>query len=333
MPPRRIRQGSGDLSYPMVYNALKEKSMERMLGVKVYDSSFCTDRYLDSLQQVGFNTVFLGRGALNQTVADNLNRRGLFWNIVEPVFLVTEDEQCALATQINGSPAEDDWVRFACPTDSEHLDHVRKRIESDILQFNPPGVSLDFLRFFQFWEMTDPLADPRNLARTCYCERCKKQAKSFISESLWRRGLVTGTAIELSSLARSFKDNLRIGIHAVPWTRSLFDGAREEVIGQSFSSLSEVADYLTPMAYHHMMHMQPSYIKELISDMADEGCKHIVPSIQSKEAYRTDAMSASEFKEALKLALQNPSEGVLIYKWEDLCQDKERLEIVKEAIS
>ena len=317
----------------MVYNACKERSMDRMLGVKVYDSSFCTERHLDCLQKLGFNTVFLGRGALSESVTDNLNSRGLFWNIVEPVFLITDDEQCALATRNDGSEAADDWVRFACPTDSEHLDHVRKRIEADILKYNPPGVSLDFLRFFQFWEMTDPISDPRHLPRTCYCERCRSEAKSFVSEALWRQALVTGTAIELSSLARSFKENLRIGIHAVPWTRSLFDGAREEVIGQSFSALSEVADYLTPMAYHHMMHMPTSYIKELISDMADEGCRHIVPSIQSKEAYRTDVMSASEFKAALDLALEGPSEGVLIYKWEDLCQDKERLEIVKSAIS
>ena len=307
--------------------------MDRMLGVKVYDSSFCTDRYLDCLQELGFNTVFLGRGALSREACENLTGRGLFWNIVEPVFLVTEDEECTLATKKDGSPAEDDWVRFACPTDYSHLNSVRKRIETDIATFNPPGISLDFLRFFQFWEMTEPLANPRNLPRTCYCDRCKRQAKTFGTEALWRQALVTGTAIELSSLARACKNELRIGIHAVPWTRGLFDGARGEVIGQNFSSLATIADYLTPMAYHHMMHMPVSYISELLSDMKDEGCSHIVPSIQSKEAYRKDSLPVKEFGKALELALQKPSEGVLIYKWEDLCQDKERMEIAKATIS
>jgi len=301
--------------------------MSEVLGVKVYDPRFCTESYLDLMQESGINTVFLGRGALSETLCKELTQRGLFWNIVEPVFLVTDDATKTLATTQDGNEASDDWVRFACPTDTEHLERVQARIKDDIKKYNPPGVSFDFIRFFQFWEMTMPSADPKALPRTCYCSRCIKEASRFASETDWRKSLITATAKNLASLARKEKPNVRIGIHAVPWTRSLFDGSRESVIGQDFSALASLCDYLTPMAYHHMMHMDVSYIKDILSDMTDEGCHNIVMSIQSKEAYRTDIMDAEEYEKALKLALK--SDGVLIYKWEDLCADKKRLGITK----
>lgn len=303
--------------------------MNKVFGVKVYDPRFCTESYLNLMQDTGINTVFLGRGALSRELCEKLTQKGLFWNIVEPVFLVTEDESSILATKEDGSPASDDWVRFACPTDNEHLARVQSRIKDDIRKYNPPGVSFDFIRFFQFWEMTSPLADPKKLPRTCYCARCRSEASRFAGEKEWRKSLITETAKTLSSLARKEKPSVRIGIHAVPWTRSLFDGSREKVIGQDFSALAAFCDYLTPMAYHHMMHMDVSYIRDLLSDMAEEGCKHIVTSVQSKEAYRTDTMDEKEYEKALKYALGPGSEGVLIYKWEDLCTDKKRLGITK----
>ena len=301
--------------------------MNKVLGVKVYDPGFCTESYLDLMQDTGINTVFLGRGALRETLCEELSQRGLFWNIVEPVFLITDDKTKILATTQDGNVASDDWVRFACPTDKEHLSRVQTRIKDDIRKFNPPGVSFDFIRFFQFWEMTMPSADPKKLPRTCYCSRCQKEAAKFAGEKEWRKSLITETAKNLASLAKEEKPEVRIGIHAVPWTRSLFDGSRESVIGQDFSALAPLCDYLTPMAYHHMMHMDTSYIKSLLSDMTDEGCRHIVMSIQSKEAYRTDAMDSEEYEKALKIALE--SDGVLIYKWEDLCADKKRLGMTK----
>ena len=135
--------------------------MNRLYGVKLYDPRFCTSRTVDLLQEAGFNTVYLGRDALVPAFTEELSSRGLFWNIVEPVFLASEGED--LAVLEDGSLASDDWVRFVCPTDAVHLNDIRWRIASDIRTLNPPGVSLDFLRFFQFWEMTSPSAEAKSL--------------------------------------------------------------------------------------------------------------------------------------------------------------------------
>ena len=246
------------------------------------------------------------------------------------MFLASEGE--ALATLEDGSPAADSWVRFACPTDAEHLMRVRQRILSDLRTFSPPGISLDFIRFFQFWEMTVPGADPAKLPGTCFCPRCRDQRKLTDHPEFWRQNIVEQTAMVLCAEARLEKAPLRIGIHCVPWKSDLYDGAITRVIGQNFGNLSEIGDYLTPMVYHHMMHREPSYITEFVQDMASRGCNEILPSIQVKQGYRTDVMEPEEFGEALGRALEGPSMGVLLYKWEDLADDPVRLDIVRSAL-
>lgn len=306
--------------------------MDRYYGVKLYDRAYCNGRNLDLMEECGFNTVFLGRGALDKAFTEELTRRGFFWNIVEPVFLLQPDEPYALATLGDGKPAHDDWVRFACPTDGEHLDSVRRRITDDIRTYDPPGVSLDFIRFFQFWETTGPHAMARELPQSCFCPRCTEQQKAFPTLGEWRRKLIGKTAADLCATARGEKRTVRIGIHCVPWTRNLFDGAIMDVIGQNFRVLSETGDYLTPMIYHHMMRMEPSYVGELLRDMESQGCAHVLPSIQVRQAYRTDEMGADEFGKALELSLEGRSEGVVLYKWEDLAGDECRIDIVKNTL-
>ncbi|MBP5551778.1 MAG: hypothetical protein J6X41_00165 [Spirochaetales bacterium] len=304
--------------------------MNRLYGVKLYDPRFCTGRTIDLLQEAGFNTVYLGRDALVPAFTEELSSRGLFWNIVEPVFLASEGED--LAVLEDGSLASDDWVRFVCPTDADHLMRVSERIASDIRTFDPPGVSLDFLRFFQFWEMTSPTAEASSLPRSCSCARCRAQRLGMDRPEFWRQNIVEQTALQLCSLARQTKPELEIGIHCVPWKRDMYDGAIVNIIGQNFGNLAEIGDYLTPMVYHHMMHREPSYIRDFLQDMESLGCNEILPSIQVKKAYREDEMSKEEFGEALGYALESPSKGVLLYKWEDLVDDPERMDIVKSML-
>lgn len=306
--------------------------MDRYYGVKLYDPEFCDSRNLDLMEECGFNTVFLGRGALDKTFTEELTRRGFFWNIVEPVFLLQPDEPYGPATLKVGKPAVSDWVRFACPTDGVHLESVRRRITDDIRRYDPPGVSLDFIRFFQFWETTDPNAGAWELPQSCFCPRCTEQQKAFPTLGHWRRKLIETTAADLCATARGQKRDVRIGIHCVPWTRDMFDGAILEIIGQNFSVLSETGDYLTPMIYHHMMRLEPSHVRELLKDMESQGCAHVLPSIQVRQAYREDEMGADEFGKALELSLEGRSEGVVLYKWEDLAGDDRRLEIVRNTL-
>jgi len=305
--------------------------MDRYYGVKLYDPLFCNSENLDRMQDCGFNTVFLGRGALSKPFTQELTRRGFFWNIVEPVFLLQPEEKVSAVLE-DGKPAEDSWVRFACPTDAARVAEVSKRITADIREFDPPGVSLDFIRFFQFWETTDPHTAPGSLPQSCFCPRCREQQKKYPTVSGWRQDVVTETARRLCAGVRAQKRSVRIGIHCVPWTQDMFDGAIRGVIGQNLSVLSEIGDYLTPMIYHHMMRLETSYVRTLMKDLESQGCDRVLPSVQVKEAYREEKMGPEEFREALGLSLQGRSQGVVLYKWEDLARDSVRLEIARNTL-
>lgn len=308
--------------------------MDKRYGVKLYDPQYCTGGNLDLMEECGFNTVFLGRGALEREFVNELSRRGFFWNIVEPVFLLQEDDPFDLATLADGKPAQDSWVRFACPTDPEHIKSVSTRILDDIRTYDPPGISLDFMRFFQFWEMTDPNAPPESLPSSCYCSRCVSQSRLFRSAGIWRQSVISSTARSLSSLIREASGAIMIGIHCVPWTQEMFNGAVREIIGQSCDELAEIGDYLTPMIYHHMMRRPPSYIRDLMHDLSDnQRCSHVLPSIQVRQAYREDVMPPEEFEKALGYALETSSEGVVLYKWEDIAEDSIRLDIVRSVLA
>lgn len=306
--------------------------MERKFGVKLYDSDLCNGENLDLMQSLGFNTIFLGRDALSLSFTQEITKRRMFWNIVEPIFLLDTEDTSNSAILADGKPAQDDWVNFACPTDKKHLEDVKKQIINDIAIYNPPGLSLDFLRFFQFWEMTDPNIDHNSLPQTCFCDRCKEQQKGFKSIGEWRMNLVSDTARMFVKTIRDAGSKAEIGIHYVPWTQDMFGGAIKDVIGQDITVLSKIGDYITPMIYHHMMHMKPSYVGEFLSDIYSHGCERVLPSIQVKQAYREDELPAKEFRKALEQAVQQPSEGVVMYKWEDLVTDQKRMEIVKQVL-
>lgn len=306
--------------------------MQNLYGVKLYSPAFCDSRNLDAMEECGINAVFLGRDALTPSFCAELNKRGLFWNIVEPVFLLDEHETRPAATLGDGTAAVDDWVRFACPSDGTHMDGVRRRLVEDIRTYNPPGVSLDFLRFFQFWETTAPDADRAALPQSCFCDECRKRMQACADAAEWRRTVVTSTAGELSGIARETEKGIRVGIHCVPWKRDMYDDAIRDIIGQDFTALALVADYLTPMIYHFMMRRESAYVREFILDMAAQGCTEILPSVQARQVYRQDKMDAREFAAVIDAALPDPSRGVLIYRWEDLADDRQRLEILRSAL-
>ena len=65
----------------------------------------------------------------------------------------------------------------------------------------------------------------------------------------------------------------------------------------------------------------------------NQRCSHVLPSIQVRQAYREDVMPPEEFEKALGYALETSSEGVVLYKWEDIAEDSIRLDIVRSVLA
>jgi len=140
--------------------------------------------------------------------------------------------------------------------------------------------------------------------------------------------------IEIASKIKKLKPEILINVHAVPWRQNDFNGAIKIVTGQDFAAISEHADFLSPMCYHHMVKRTPAWIDSVVKDIHDcsqKNCK-LIPSIQVKEAYLTENLTSVVFEEALKAALNAPSRGVVFWNWQALANAPEKKQIVKTIV-
>ncbi len=303
-----------------------------MYGAKLYDVPANLDETIDLWHKLNFNTLFLGQKCKTDIAfLERLRAENFFINIIEPTFLADDsipDERFAITS--DGNRAKDTWVRFVCPTDEEWLNQIYKRIENDA-KLPVSGLSIDFIRFFQFWETTPFNADYKKLPATCYCPRCNEDKKNYSSEAEWRMAKIESVVEKCTNIIRKTNPDLKIGLHAVPWKKSMFNGAVENLLGQSLNRLYKYVDYFTPMAYHQMVDRPVSYIKELIEDQIEqtEGKVNIVPSIQIKGYYKDVKLSLEENIETIKTAASGKSSGLIFFQWLDLLEKPELLEYLK----
>jgi len=318
-----------------------------MFAVKIYAVPSDIESTVEKWKEIGFDTIMTGRECLSdRNFLDKIHEAGMKLSVVEPVFLAPSDEELAQGASYDkallqdGSPAVEDWVRFACPTDTRRLSEVYERIKKDAA-LGADILTFDFARFFQFWEMVLPETPASALKRTCFCPRCRKAAAEYASEREWRTNTVTQAVRNCVAAAKSVNSNVRTGVHIVPWKTDMFSdcgdgsgGALESVIGQDLRALSEIVDFLAPMTYHHMIHQSPAYIGEVIENHRTfiKDRIPVIPSVQVKELYRKDILPREEFREALQTALRAASDGLSFYQWTDIEESQESFSIIREEI-
>jgi hypothetical protein len=115
----------------------------------------------------------------------------------------------------------------------------------------------------------------------------------------WKCQRITEIVIELAGAARSVKGDILMNIHGVPWKKDDFGGAIKAVVGQDFAELSAFVEYLSPMCYSHILGRDPAWINSVVDDLHQQSRSKIIPSIQVKEAYRQEVLSAVEFERCL----------------------------------
>ena len=324
-----------------------------MYGVKLYSVPKNLNTTIKLWHELGFNTLFIGQDCKNNSdFLEQLQQEGFFVNLIEPVFLADEKTDPKLfATTKDGSPAVEGWVRFVCPTSKEWLESFYDRFKKDC-SLNINSLSLDFIRFFQFWEpITPENTSIDTLKETCFCPRCLDNQKAFMESGKgkdlgdWRCSIINDITkscreIMVNSGVTAQCNPKLLGLHAVPWKTSTFDGAVSKILGQNLSTLSEYVNFFTPMTYHHMMKTDISYIKELVTDMENLVNKAqlaqkvsrnipIIPSVQLKNYYRDDKITLQENKETIESGLEAGHGNLIYFQWIDIEENPEIINILK----
>ncbi len=323
-----------------------------MYGVKLYSVPKNLDATIALWHQLGFDTLFIGQACKNDSdFLERLQHEGFFVNLIEPVFLADETtDKRLLAVTKDGTPAIDSWVRFVCPTNKEWLNSFYERFTADS-KLNVNSLSLDFIRFFQFWEVINPDSTQPNLRETCYCPRCLEERRIFREanptnsqledDELWRCSIINQIVSNCLRIKNEAMDVKKLGLHAVPWKKSTFNGALSRILGQDLRTLSKSVDFFTPMTYHHMIHQDVSYIKELVEDIESQineveeknnvNCRReIVPSVQLKKYYRDEDISLEENFQTIMTAMEAGHGNVVYFQWTDIEENPKITALLKD---
>ena len=329
-----------------------------LVGVKIYNWDGDYFDLFKKWKETGINTVFASPELLSDVkFREGLRSQGIKSFLIFPIFFdaeALENEPDLFAIGNDGHPAIDDWVQFVCPTREEFLEKKVDQARLLVKKIQPDAISIDFIRYFVFWERMFPDYTLDSLPKTCYDKHCIQ--KFEIDESIdipdsllvesdlsnwiekykskewtrWKCSQITSMIERISEDAKKVKPDILINVHLVPWRAGDYDGAVRKIAGQDVTLIKNHADMLSPMTYSHMVKRDPEWIHSVVQDIYDRSSGTVIPSIQVSKAYLEEPMTAEEFSACLKQALLPPSKGVVFWSWDHLIASPEKMSIVKE---
>ena len=329
---------------------------ELMIGVKIYAHEGPLLQLFEEWRFLGINAVFVSPALAAQGQFRKLAKeRGISVFLILPIFFNPEElkEDAGLyALTDRGDKAKDDWVEFVCPTRPAYRSGRIEWIKNLIRGLDPDGISLDFIRYFVFWEMVYPDRTLDSIADSCFDESCldrfQKDTGIVLPKELdgaadkarwiqarhrkewtdWKCDIITGMVRSIVDEVRAIKPKVMVNIHTVPWRTGDFEGAIKAIAGQDLSALAALTDMVSPMCYWHMLKRRPPWISEVVEDVYSQTAGRVVPSIQVGQTYIREKLSVEEFKEALDSALSSPSGGVIFWNWDALAKEPEKKAVV-----
>jgi uncharacterized lipoprotein YddW (UPF0748 family) len=339
---------------------LEAPEEELLIGVKIYDHAGSFPELFEEWRSLGINTALVSASLIsNQEFRGLAKKNNISTFIIIPIFYNPEELEKRpdlFAITDTGKKANEEWVSFICPSRQDYRRQRTEYVKNLVREYNPEGISLDFIRYFVFWEKVYPDRTLSSLPNTCFdshcVERFQKASKINIPQELaaasekaswiienhlpewteWKCQVITTMVKDLSEEARKIKPGLKINVHTVPWREDDFGGAIKIIAGQDLAKIATHADYLSPMCYHYMVMRNTSWIQSVVEDVYRLTHSQVIPSIQVKEAYLDKTLTISEFRDSLVEALKPPSKGVVFWSWESLANSSEKKELIREVL-
>lgn len=332
-------------------------SQGQLTGVKIYQYKGDYDQLFKQWKTLGIDTAFIGLDlARQENFIAKARKNNLKTFIVVPIFfnpeiLKTNPDLYAITGE--GKPAKKEWVEFVCPTRKNYRVKRIEFIKKLVKDINPDGISIDFIRYFVFWEKVYPATKLNPLHNTCFCSHCLDRFQKETGEKIpsklkdtrtkaqwilkhhrdrwvaWKCGIITSMVKNITTEVKKVKPGIRFNLHVVPWRRGDFDNGIKRVTGQDIAALSKYVDYVSPMCYAHMVKQPPSWVHDVTKDIASQTALPVLPSIQVGKAYLEKKLTADIFKQSLEQALKTPSKGVVFWNWETLTKSPEKIKTLK----
>ena len=345
---------------PACGKAGRDAASRPVVGVKIYEAAPPYDGLFSKWRELGVNTLFVSEALLkNGDFRAQARANGMPLFLIYPVFqspeAIKEDPGLAAITA-SGAPARDEWVEFVCPAREEYLQRKIDQLKSLVAGGDPYAVSLDFIRYFVFWEKVAPDRSPASLPQTCFCPVCLAGFQKEMGVALpaglvstaeksswilgthasewteWKCRTIARAVERLAKAAREAKPSVKVNLHAVPWRHDDFGGAIRSVAGQDFVRLAPFVDLISPMCYHHMVGRTPAWVHDVVLDISSRTGATVLASTQVSEAYVERALPPDEFRAATEEALKPPSIGVVFWSWDALSKSPEKQAVLRRLV-
>lgn len=334
-----------------------------ILGAKVYRGGRNPQELIGLARNLGVNALFVGDElARSGDFRAQCAKAGLRYFLIARTFNDPEaaaGDSTLVSVDRTGKPARRNGDVMICPSRADFRQKKMQRIKAEIERLRPDGLTLDYFRYFIYWEGIDPQRGPENFPAYCFDASCVSEflrsTKLRLSTGVprdsgpvprelsdevwfhhrdewyrWRTRRMAENAREFTEFLRKNFPALPIVLHAVPWSRNEFDGAREKIVGQDLQLLVPYFDYVSPMEYSALTRRTSGWVAGLNGKLREEvPAAKLLPSIEvgpdgpefpplSLERYQSD-LSAARGAEA----------GVVLYHLELLVGDSRKQAITK----
>lgn len=266
----------------------------------------------------------------------------------DPAFSIAHPELAAVDQW--GRPARQvDWYIGLPPDREDNLEHKIDLLRRGVAELSPDAVHLGFIRWPGFWETWLPDDNRSEKPEYCFSSRTVSafnrdhglsiatddpiEAARIIHEHHRRAWTDWKCAKTVAAIARirqelaAVQSGLKYSINTLPFFRSDFDNAVEDVFGQDIAALAGVVDIFEVMAYHQILARPPSWPAEVAGDIKKRSGREAICTLQAKALYlegmhagrgRSSELTAREFGQALDALDTSGVDGVCVFTFTDL---------------
>jgi hypothetical protein len=165
--------------------------MDRIIGVKIYDYERDFIDLFAQWRDLGITAAFVGEKLISKNgFRDLAEQNGLMLFCILPVFHnpeMLEKNPLLYAITGHGWRAQEEWLRFVCPSRHEYRRDRIELIKRLIQEYQPTGISLDFIRHYIYWEKISGYDQVDPLSAGCFCTTCLEGFQSIIDQSIPER--------------------------------------------------------------------------------------------------------------------------------------------------